>query len=68
MFTYQIKENGYTIGQTVGKKKAVEFIEKELSRLNAQGRWSNCTINDVKCTVLKDGFRKEFLIEKSWGT
>lgn len=36
MFTYSIKENGYSIGSAKGKHKAIQRIKQ----LNIEGDWS----------------------------
>lgn len=39
MYTYLIKQNDYTIGQSRGKNNAFKFIQKEVNRQGLFGYW-----------------------------
>lgn len=61
MYSYLIKENGYTIGRTTGKYNAFKFIQTMLNQRQELGLWfgMKCVVRDEPKTI------KEYTIEKT---
>lgn len=66
MHKYEVKKDGYTLGVSVGKHKAIARIKKELADIGHTdvAHWGEVAGN-VFCTVKLGGYSTAYTVERA---